>query len=612
MSDLVKGLIAILFLIIASERFSYAKHDVEEIDKNYFRIEDIPYEGKKSKVSAIRQDIANEKCISKGKVEAIPDPKDKDNLKKNKKGQSMFKVSFPHDKKKDVSKIDFSIIKKKIIINKKVKDVLSKYFCLGMRDRATFFALTKFNNKSILTEELYNKGIELPKRNSITIQLPLIGLKTPLLEEMKKDAVEEKPKKKKVEKFKEDLRDDLLRASKDKLATFDTIIAEIKGSFNSAEGKFIQLESDYKTAKNSVENTIADTFNRNVGDIKSKLQDLRALDKEFNDTQIKSIKTILKKQEEKISGLEKTKAYQKIENLKVKFENASKNKDLERKKGRYYSVENIENMGSVNIDAISDNIKRAVKSIEIFDREVKKIANLSKVIDDLDTGASEKGLLDLIIKFAIYIAIFVFVVAVVVFIYLQNRKIKKLSKMSQSAQMKFTDMEDKIRSTSEKIQSSKQTRRAESPDLYTQPVETPKSPQEIKIEKLNDLTRDYQETLNNPPKIAGFKQKWNGLALSRKERQEGSKTVLVSSGRAFEKSEIWCVSFDDKIFAFPGSSVKSNMAIYMNLDFAKAQMDFKGVFNISEGSNYSVEPCGLRKGGAGYVVERPGKIQFPR
>ena len=54
------------------------------------------------------------------------------------------------------------------------------------------------------------------------------------------------------------------------------------------------------------------------------------------------------------------------------------------------------------------------------------------------------------------------------------------------------------------------------------------------------------------------------------------------------------------------------MATYMNLDFEKAHRDFKGVFNISAGSNYSVEPSGLRKGGAGYVVEMQGKIQFPR
>ena len=54
------------------------------------------------------------------------------------------------------------------------------------------------------------------------------------------------------------------------------------------------------------------------------------------------------------------------------------------------------------------------------------------------------------------------------------------------------------------------------------------------------------------------------------------------------------------------------MATYMNLDFEKAQRDFKGVFLIASGSSYSTEPCVLRRGGAGFVVERVGKLTFPQ
>ena len=125
------------------------------------------------------------------------------------------------------------------------------------------------------------------------------------------------------------------------------------------------------------------------------------------------------------------------------------------------------------------------------------------------------------------------------------------------------------------------------------------------------MVSDYKEALDDFSKVAKFKQKWNGLALNRKERQDGSKTALISSPRAFEKAEIWCVTFSDKYFAFPGSTVKSNMAIYMNFDFQKADSDFKGVFSISSGSTYLTEPAVIRKGGAGFVVERPGKIIFP-
>ena len=111
--------------------------------------------------------------------------------------------------------------------------------------------------------------------------------------------------------------------------------------------------------------------------------------------------------------------------------------------------------------------------------------------------------------------------------------------------------------------------------------------------------------------MAVFKQKWHGLPLSRKERQDGSKTILVSSTRAFEKAGIWCVTVGDKYYAFPGSTVKSNMATYMNMDFMKAGQDFKGVFAISTGSTYLTEPAMLRRGGVGFVVEGAGKIAFP-
>ena len=49
----------------------------------------------------------------------------------------------------------------------------------------------------------------------------------------------------------------------------------------------------------------------------------------------------------------------------------------------------------------------------------------------------------------------------------------------------------------------------------------------------------------------------------------------------------------------------------MNMDFMKAGQDFKGVFGVTTSSAYSSEPSVLRKSGAGYVVEKVGKISFP-
>ena len=71
------------------------------------------------------------------------------------------------------------------------------------------------------------------------------------------------------------------------------------------------------------------------------------------------------------------------------------------------------------------------------------------------------------------------------------------------------------------------------------------------------------------------------------------------------------VTFSDKFFGLPGSSVKSNMATYMNLDFEKANRDFKGVFSIATGTTYNVEPCVLRKGGQALLLKGMEKLLFP-
>ena len=377
--------------------------------------------------------------------------------------------------------------------------------------------------------------------------------------------------------------------------------------------QLITLKKNYNDIKKSVENTLDVTFNKNISEIRTKYLELKEQNEnDLNYQEIEKIEDELNKQKETTTALVKLKAYVTIKNLKSKFDKASKNKDLKKNNGKFYSVEDIDEKDSIKTENILKIIGSLNNAISLFNGKIQDINLLRQEIDELDVGANKKSTSDLILEYIVYIVIFLFVVAVITFIYLQSRKIKKLSKMSQSAESKFTDMEDKLRSTSAKIRASRESRRGERPEQTSEPAEAPKTPQQIKLEKFNDLKRDYDEVKENFSKIAGFKQKWNGVALSRKERQEGSKTVLVSSGRAFEKAEIWCVGFDDKIFAFPGSSVYSNMATYMNLDFEKAHRDFKGVFNISAGSNYSVEPSGLRKGGAGYVVEMQGKIQFPR
>ena len=55
--------------------------------------------------------------------------------------------------------------------------------------------------------------------------------------------------------------------------------------------------------------------------------------------------------------------------------------------------------------------------------------------------------------------------------------------MSQSAESKFTDMEDKLKSTSAKIRASRDSARRDLKEQPSKPVESPKTPQQIKLEK---------------------------------------------------------------------------------------------------------------------------------
>jgi len=217
-----------------------------------------------------------------------------------------------------------------------------------------------------------------------------------------------------------------------------------------------------------------------------------------------------------------------------------------------------------------------------------------------------------------YLLIFLIIITSIIALIFYLKKTKK--DLKEEAEQKVgtlkNELENKLRNTSDQIKSaSKDTIRSQQSSIepkQTQISEViPKTPEQIIKEKYDELVSDYSDALEDFSKVAEFKQKWQGLALTRKERQDGTKTILINSPRAFEKAEIWCVTFDEKYFAFPGSSVKFNMATYMNLDFEKAGRDFKGVFLVSSGSNYSTEPAVLRRGGVGFIVDTTGSIVFP-
>ena len=110
------------------------------------------------------------------------------------------------------------------------------------------------------------------------------------------------------------------------------------------------------------------------------------------------------------------------------------------------------------------------------------------------------------------------------YIYFQNKKISSLSSATKSAGKKFSELEGQLKSTSDQIRSVA-SRKHESSGTSgrTEPVsEKPKTQEEIIANKFDDLVSDYREALENFSKVASFKQKWSGLALNRKERQDGS------------------------------------------------------------------------------------------
>ena len=414
-----------------------------------------------------------------------------------------------------------------------------------------------------------------------------------------------------------------------KFNEYETLITEITSKRNWLITQLSDFETLVADSNDKVENAIDDlinTGNEQVKSLRNKIRENRKI--YLSNNHIKDYKNRLKKIENK----DFTK-YERYLTLKDLIKRAKRSKKVENFVGKdsteifgitfkqsqigfIQEFDNIKNKklgsGSIedqdNMSKLNNEIKEHVSDINEFILEpVTNLITLDNAIQNKTPWA----------KYATYIAIFLAIVGVIIYVFIQQRNMRRLREESEEKVGSLkNEFEGKLRNTSEQIRSvSRNTARGQQQGgLISDPEpaqEIQKAPEEIAIEKYKELVTDYKEALEDFAKVATFKDKWHGLPLSRKERQDGSKTILISSTRAFEKAGIWCVNFDDKYFAFPGSTVKSNMATYMNMDFMKAGQDFKGVFSISTGATYSTEPSQLRRGGAGFVVEGIGKIIFP-
>ena len=448
-------------------------------------------------------------------------------------------------------------------------------------------------------------------------------------EKEKKRIAREKAKKKGNEQWISENKQNYIDEFGKKLDEYENKITELTTKRNKLITNLNDFEAYMLEAEEDSKNAIADLVNRDNQEIKDLRDELRDNIKTYlSSNDLKEYKDRLKKIEKK--NFQKYKNYTTLKNLIKRANKSNKAANFvgtdgtkilgftfkQKKIGFIQEFENIKNRdlgsGSVehekNMDNLDSDIQKHGENISNF------IYSKVSEIKDLDEELGQRISWKLII---IGIVVVVIVIGIGAYLYFQRKEMDELKREAEEKVGSLkNEFEDKLKTTSDQIKSVRRTavRSQQSTTNLgaSEPIqEQPKTKEEIIAEKYDELVSDYKEALEDFSKVAGFKQKWHGLALSRKERQDGTKTILINSSRAFEKAEIWCVTFSEKYFAFPGSTVKSNMATYMNLDFEKAGRDFKGVFTVSSGSNYLTEPSVLRRGGAGFVVERMGKIIFP-
>ena len=412
---------------------------------------------------------------------------------------------------------------------------------------------------------------------------------------------------------------DLIKEIKEKRGKFDQEIKDINNKYTKLKIEHENFRKYFKEKTLEIED-ILNFVDKGQPRIKKKAKELNVAKREFlNPIILDDLKAKYKKL--KVIKSKQYKNYKKLNDLLDDIEKRSNikkcfqaGKSTRKCKpsfpDQWERIKNSE-LGAkahdLNLDSLSKDIANAESNIK------NNIDTLNQEIKDLEDEIGSQFPWEYVVYGVLALLV---VIGISTYVYFNNKRLREIRENAdrQVGSLK-SDLEGKLKDTSEQIRSvGRNAARAQQSEGTTEaePVaETAKTPEEIIAAKYDQLVSEYEDALEDFSKVAAFKQKWHGLALSRKERQDGTKTILINSNQAFEKSGIWCVNFDEKYFAFPGSTVKSNMATYMNMEFMKAGIDFKGIFSISEGSNYSTEPCVLKRGGAGFSVERVGKIVFP-
>lgn len=622
MKKLIKSISYILLIFLFSLTVAFSHHS-----KNGKGIE------KKFNIGTEKKDIQNKYCttkvsLKKKSVSGTAGPPKEEDIKNLEFTTNTWIIKNYHDPKS--IPLD-KVIRIKELENQpstqwrfnaesSIRDIL-KAHCIHRKgepiskslDTNILRQIKEFNGLSgnKITQEIYDNGIKIPEElvGKLVYHTPDYLIEQTEAEKADKEAKRKNEAAKAEEnKWVSENKPGIVELAEKKLTEQKDIILNLQNKFTGINKDISKLANDYNKIEKSIKKffeigSIQNKSDKNVSEMYEKLFDLK--EEHFPESPvIKKLQADVKKTRKKIEDLSSSNDYINIANRLKSIQQTNSKKRLQAYK---------KNIDSPNIDT---------KSLEIELGQIKKETDeYSKIILSIEQLRTDVIKLDRSVgsgfnyfNFALYLLGFALIVAIGAYVYFQQRKISSLSSATDSAGRKFSELEGQLKSTSERLQSVASSSRssADQSKSTTKTTQRPQTPEEIIANKYDDLISDYKDAIDDFSKVVTFKQKWNGLALSRKERQDGTKTILINSPRAFEKSEIWCLNFDNKFFAFPGSTVKSNMAAYMNLDFEKAQRDFKGVFSITSGSNYAAEPSVLRRGGAGFVVERPGKLIFPQ
>ena len=622
MKKLIKSISYILLIFLFSLTVAFSHHS-----KNGKGIE------KKFNIGTEKKDIQNKYCTTKvspkkKSVSGTAGPPKEEDIKNLEFTTNTWIIKNYHDPKS--IPLD-KVIRIKELENQpstqwrfnaesSIRDIL-KAHCIHRKgepiskslDTNILRQIKEFNGLSgnKITQEIYDNGIKIPEElvGKLVYHTPDYLIEQTEAEKADKEAKRKNEAAKAEEnKWVSENKPGIVELAEKKLTEQKDIILNLQNKFTGINKDISKLVNDYNKIEKSIKKffeigSIQNKSDKNVSEMYEKLFDLK--EEHFPESPvIKKLQADVKKTRKKIEDLSSSNDYINIANRLKSIQQTNSKKRLQAYK---------KNIDSPNIDT---------KSLEIELGQIKKETDeYSKIILSIEQLRTDVIKLDRSVgsgfnyfNFALYLLGFALIVAIGAYVYFQQRKISSLSSATDSAGRKFSELEGQLKSTSERLQSVASSSRssADQSKSTTKTTQRPQTPEEIIANKYDDLISDYKDAIDDFSKVVTFKQKWNGLALSRKERQDGTKTILINSPRAFEKSEIWCLNFDNKFFAFPGSTVKSNMAAYMNLDFEKAQRDFKGVFSITSGSNYAAEPSVLRRGGAGFVVERPGKLIFPQ